>query len=323
MRVLIVKTSSMGDVVHALPTVSDIRRHLPGAEIDWMVEVPFAAIASLHPGVRRVLPMAWRKWRKSLWKAETRAAIVGFRRELRRDAYDCVLDLQGLLLKSVLWGLQARGPLVGYDRDSVREPMAALCYQRVVAVPRDLQAVERCRRLAAAHLGYLQPQSAPDFGILAPTGGWVASGPCAVLIPNASRPEKLWPEADWIAVGQRLRAAGLVPVVLWGNVDEWQRAQRIAAGCAGEVPPLLSVGEMAAVLGQARQIVGLDTGFSHLGAAFGRPTIGIYADHDPGLAGITGPGPVCSLGGKAQPPSRAAVLARLALHLAGSDARGH
>ena len=142
-----------------------------------------------------------------------------------------------------------------------------------------------------------------------------------MLIPNASRPEKLWPEENWAAVGQRLRAAGLVPVVLWGNVDEWQRAQRIAAACGGEVPPLLSVGEMAAVLGQARQIVGLDTGFSHLGAAFGRPTIGIYVDHDPGLAGITGPGLVCSLGGKGEPPTRDAVLARLALHLA-ADAPG-
>ena len=316
MRVLIVKTSSMGDVVHALPAVSDICRLHPGIEIDWVVEAAFAAIPALHPGVRRVLPMAWRKWRKSLWSAASQSAIGSFRQALRRDAYDLVLDLQGLLLKSVLWGVQARGPLVGYDRASVREPLAALCYQRVAAVPRALQAVERNRRLAAAHLAHLLPQSPPDFGILAPDGGWQASGPSAALIPCASRPEKLWPEASWIALGQRLRAAGLVPVLLWGNADEWQRAQRIAAACGGEVPPLLSVGEMAAVLGRARQIIGLDTGFTHLGAAFGRPTIGIYCDHEPGLAGITGAGPVASLGGKGQVPSYEAVMARLALHLA-------
>jgi heptosyltransferase-1 len=317
-RILIVKTSSMGDVVHALPAVSDIHRCHAGVQIDWMVEAPFAAIPALHPAVRRVLPMAWRKWRKSLFKSDTQAAISAFRAALRRDEYDLVLDLQGLLLKSVLWGLQARGPLVGYDRHSAREPLAALCYRRVAAVPRDLQAVDRNRRLAAAHLGHVLSQAPPDFGILPPEGGWQASGPSAALIPCASRPEKLWPEADWIAVGQRVRAAGLVPVLLWGNVEEWQRAQRIAEGCGGEVPPLLSVGEMAAVLGRARQVIGLDTGFTHLGAAFGRPSIGIYCDHEPGLAGLTGPGRVASLGGKGQVPSRDAVLGQLQRHLHGA-----
>jgi heptosyltransferase-1 len=337
-RVLIVKTSSMGDVVHALPAVSDIWRNHPGAQIDWVVEAPFAAIPALHPGVRRVLPMAWRKWRKTLWQRTTQQAISAFRAELRRDDYDVVLDLQGLLLKSVLWGLQARGPLVGYDRDSAREPLAALCYRRVAAVSRQLQAVDRNRRLASAHLGHVLSQSPPDFGILPPAGGWqpgvlsaAPPGPSgqtlggakaapmaqatAALIPCASRPEKLWPEDDWIAVGQRVRAAGLTPVLLWGSEEEQQRAQRIAAGCGGVVPPRLGVGEMAAVLGRARQIIGLDTGFTHLGAAFGRPSIGIYCDHEPGLAGLTGPGPVASLGGKGQVPTRAAVLAQLERHL--------
>ena len=315
MRLLIVKTSSMGDVVHALPAVSDIRRALPGAAIDWLVEAPFAAIAQLHPGVQRVLPLAWRKWRKRLWQRDTRAAIGALRRELKREPYDLVLDLQGLL-KSVLWGAQARGPLAGYDRASAREPLAALFYRQRAAVPRDLQAVERCRRLAAAHLGYAMPATAPEFGIRAPAGTWQAGAPSAALIPCASRPEKLWPEAHWIALGQRLRAAGLAPVLVWGNDEERARAERIAAACDGLVPPFLSVADMAAVLGQARQIVGLDTGFSHLAAAFGQPTIGIYCDHEPGLAGITGPGPVASLGGKGQVPSLQAVLAQLERHLA-------
>lgn len=309
----------MGDVVHALPAVSDIVRNHPGVVIDWMVEAPFAAIPALHPGVRRVLPMAWRKWRKSLWKRETQAAISAFRAELRRDEYDLVLDLQGLLLKSVLWGLQARGPLVGYDRDSAREPLAAMCYQRGASVSRQLQAVDRNRRLASAHLGHVLSQAPPDFGILPPQGGWQPSvpnpGQIAVLIPCASRPEKLWPEADWIAVGQRVRAAGLTPVLLWGSPEEGELAGRIAAGCEGQVPPRLSVGETAAVLGRARQVIGLDTGFTHLGAAFGRPAIGIYCDHEPGLAGLTGPGHVASLGGKGQVPTREAVLAQLEYHL--------
>ena len=314
-RVLIVKTSSMGDVVHALPAVSDMLRALPGLQVDWLVEAPFAAIPRLHAGVRRVLPLAWRKWRKHLLQADTRAAMAALRADLRREPYDAVIDLQGLL-KSVLWGLQARGPLLGYDAASIREPAASLFYRRKAAVPRQLQAVERNRRLAAAHLGYAMPDSAPDFGIAPPVGSWAAAGPSAVLIPCASRPEKLWPEADWIALGQRLQQAGLTPVVVWGSPEEHQRAQRIASGCGGLVPPFLSVADTAALLGAARQIVGLDTGFSHLGAAFGAPTLGVYCDHEPGLAGITGPGRVASLGGKGQVPTLAAVMAQLERHLA-------
>ena len=314
-RVLIVKTSSMGDVVHALPAVSDLHRALPGAQVDWLVEAPFAAIPRLHAGVQRVLPLAWRRWRKHLLRADTRAAMAALRADLRREPYDAVIDLQGLL-KSVLWGLQARGPLLGYDAASIREPAASWFYRRKAAVPRALQAVERNRRLVAAHLGYAMPDTAPDFGIAPPAGSWAATGPSAALIPCASRPEKLWPEADWIALGQRLQQAGLTPVVVWGSDEEQQRAQRIAQGCGGLVPPFLSVADTAAVLGAAWQIIGLDTGFSHLAAAFGAPTIGIYCDHEPGLAGITGPGPVASLGGKGQVPTRAAVMAQLERHLA-------
>lgn len=304
----------MGDVVHVLPALSDIQRALPGVQVDWLVEAPFAAIPRLHAGVRRVLPLAWRKWRRRLFGAETWAAMAALRADLRREPYDLVLDLQGLL-KSALWGLQARGPLVGYGWTSIREPGAALFYRRRATVSWSLQAVERNRRLAAAHLGYALPASAPDFGIVAPTGGWAAPGPSAALIPCASRPEKLWPEARWIAVGQRLRSAGLTPVVVWGDATERERAERIAAGCDGVVPPFLSVADMAAVLGRADQIVGLDTGFSHLAAAFGAPTIGIYCDHEPGLAGITGPGPVASIGGKGQVPSLAEVMQHLERHL--------
>ena len=310
MRLLIVKTSSMGDVVHATPVVADICRQHPGAVIDWLVEAPFAAIPQLHPGVRRVWPMAWRKWRSQLLKATTWRAMRSLRDDLRDQRYELVLDLQGLL-KSVLWARQAAAPVAGYDRDSLREPLAARFYQRTAAVPRSLHAVQRCRRLAAAHLGYAVPESAPDFGLRAPTGGWAPRGAYAVLIPNASRPEKLWPERHWVAVGRRFSEIGWTPLVLWGRPEEQTLAERIAAGCQGDVPPFLKVGEMAAVLAGARHVVGLDTGFSHLAAALGRPTLGIYCDHEPGLAGITGPGRVASIGGKGQVPGRSEVLALL------------
>ena len=320
MKVLIVKTSSMGDVVHALPAASDLLRHVAGVQIDWLVEAPFAAIPQLHPGIRRVLPMAWRKWRKTLLEKKTREAISALRADLKREPYDLVLDLQGLL-KSALWARQAIGPLAGYDADSAREPLAAWFYARKAAVPRDLQAVERNRRLAAAHLGYAMPASAPDFGLAPPQPVWQPKVPYAVIIPNASRKEKLWPERRWIAVGQRLKDKGWLPVVLWGSDSEQTLAERIAAGCEGDVPRFLKVGDVAGLLAGAGQVVGLDTGFTHLAAALGRPTLGIYCDHEPGLAGITGRGSVASIGGKGQVPGQNEVLDLLEQQVYSSSTR--
>lgn len=310
MRVLLVKTSSMGDVVHTLPALSDMLQQRPGLEVDWLVEAPFAAIPQLHPGVRRVLPMAWRKWRKTLWQARTRRAMAELRAELQRDPYELVLDLQGLL-KSALWARVAHGPLAGYDRDSIREPLAALFYARKAAVPKTMHAVERSRRLAAAHLGYTMPATRPDFGLVAPQPTWAPKVPYAVLIPNASRREKLWPERRWVAVGQRLKSKGWLPVVMWGSPDEQTLAERIAAGCDGDVPRFLKVADVAGLLAGADHVVGLDTGFTHLAAALGRPTLGIYCDHEPGLAGITGSGRVQSIGGKGQVPSQQDVMGLL------------
>jgi heptosyltransferase-1 len=313
LKVLIVKTSSMGDVVHALPALTDMQRHVPGLVADWLVEAPFAAIPALHPAVRRVLPLGWRKWRKTLASGETRGRIGEFRSQLRAEAYDLVLDMQGLL-KSVLWTLQARGPSAGYDVRSAREPVAGLFYRRTARVPRhtEIQAVERCRRLAAAHLGYALPATPPDFGIVAPTPEWPVPAPAhAVLIPGASRPEKLWPEERWIGVGRALASQGALPVVLWGSPQEGDMARRIAQECGGVVPPFLSVRGAAGLLGAAKQVVGLDTGFTHLAAALGRPTVGIYCDYEPGLAAVTGSGPVASLGGVGQVPALQDVLAAM------------
>ena len=310
LRLLIVKTSSMGDVVHAMPVVADILRHHPGTVIDWLVEAPFAEIPQMHPGVRRVLPMQWRKWRGQMLQRDTWAAMAALRNELRSGQYDLVLDLQGLL-KSAFWARLSQAPVVGYDSSSSRDPASAWLYRRTATVSLQLHAVQRCRLLAAAHLSYAPPEGAPDFGLRAPSGGWARGGDYAVLIPNASRSAKHWPERHWAALGNRLKERGMTPLVLWGQQDEQSLAESIAASCEGDVPPFLKVGEMASVLAGARQVVGLDTGFTHLAAALGRPTLGIYCDHEPGLAGISGPGRVASIGGKGQVPSRAEVLGLL------------
>jgi len=314
MRVLIVKTSSMGDVVHALPAISDMARAIPGIQIDWVVEKGFSAMPAQHRAVQRVIPLQWRKWRKSLRSAETRAALAHWRAEMRRERYDLVIDLQGLL-KSALFACFANGPRAGYDRHSIREPLASLFYGRTGHVSRELHAVDRCRALAAQLLGYPLPNTPPDFGLQADPHAWTpasdsgeAAAPFAALIPCASRPEKLWPHADWVAVGQALKAKGWQVAIFWGSPEEQQRAQALAADLGGSVPPFLTVAQAADTLAQAQVVIGLDTGMSHLAAAHGRPTVGIYCDHEPGLAGLRGSGPVVSLGGKGQVPSRDAVL---------------
>ncbi|MFM8898959.1 MAG: lipopolysaccharide heptosyltransferase I [Burkholderiales bacterium] len=303
MRVLVVKTSSMGDVVHTLASVTDMARAFPDLSVDWLVEAPFASIAAMHPAVHRVIPLSWRKWRKCLWRASTWAAMKACRAELRAQPYDAIIDFQGLL-KSVVWGKQARGPLLGYDLRSIREPLASFFYSRVVPVPRQLQAVERSRQLAALHLGYELPASAPDFGLQPPPAGWMPGHyPYVVLIPCASRVEKRWPLAHWQALLTQCASRGLQVVVLWGSKEEQALAEEVVLGSQATVPPFLTVRDAAAVLARAQVVVGLDTGFTHLAAAFGVSTVGIYCDHEPGLAGVTGSGFVRSLGGRGMSPS--------------------
>lgn len=328
MNILVVKTSSMGDVVHALPAITDIARHVPGATIDWLVERPFAAIPELHPNVQRVIPMQLRKWRKKPFAAETRAAFQATLAALRATRYDLIIDFQGLMKSMAFCRLARNGHketlIAGYDASSImHEPYATLGYHRKAPVPRDMQAVERNRRLAAAHLGYAL-DGAPDFGIvahLAQRPAWLPAGEYAVQMPAASRPEKLWPEEHWGRVGQTLAAQGVKPVVLWGGPEEEVRARSVAALCDGIVPPFLTVKDAAGLLAGARVVVGLDTGFTHLAAALAVPAIGIYCDHSPAHAGVTGSRYTASLGGKGTPPSCDAVLEALRDAMADGDVR--
>jgi heptosyltransferase-1 len=312
-KFLIVKTSSMGDVVHALPMASDIRRLYPAAQIDWLVEPAFAVLPALHRDVSQVHRLAWRRWRRQLFKSETWRAMGELVDTLRDARYDLVIDAQGLL-KSACWARSSRAPVAGYDRHSIREPLASLLYMQRHEVPYSLHAIDRCRLLAAAALKANTLQlPAPDFGLQQVQRYEHAelSAPYAVLIPNASRPEKHWPQVHWQALGQHLQSQGLNPVVLWGSPAEEAMAKRIAEGCQGWVPPFLTVQEATALLAGSRLVVGLDTGFSHVAAALGKPVVGIYCDHEPALAGITGSGPVASLGGRGQQPSFDEVRAAL------------
>lgn len=317
MRVLVVRVTSMGDVVLTLPAITDMIEQVPGIEIDWLVEKPFAAIAALHPGVRMVHPVAWRKWRKSLWKSDTRAALADFRHVLRSKRYDRVIDFQGQIAKSVILGAMARGPLEGFAWQGLREPLSSLFYRRKGQVSRQLHLVPRSRALAAQLLGYRLPEGAPRYGLKVGPPFWRPPGdaPFAILIPHASRPEKHWPLERWVAVGEQLRRAGLEIAVFWGSPAEEVMARDLAARIKGHVPPFVTVAQAATVLAACDLVVGLDTGFTHLAAALERPTVGIYCDFDPALAGVTGPAFCASLGGVGQVPALDAVQAAVSAAL--------
>jgi heptosyltransferase I len=293
-------------VVHHCPAVSDAARSIPGAEIDWVVEESFAAIPSMHPAGRRVLPLALRRWRHGWWRASTREEVRAFRRALRAESYDAVVDTQSLL-KSALVAAQARGRSHGMDRASAREALAAAFYDVRHPVPRALHAVERNRRLAAAALGYTA-EAAPDYG-LGGVDSATAEAPYAVLLTMTSRADKLWPEERWI---EAARTLGLPAVLPWGSPAERGRAERIAAALAeARVPPFMSLEQLARLLARARAVLGVDTGLTHLAAALGARTVGIYCGSDPALTGIHGAPNARNVGAPGRPPAPAEVLQAL------------
>lgn len=308
MRILFVKTSSLGDVVHNCPAVSEAARRVPGACIDWVVEEPFAELAALHASVRRVIPVAIRRWRGALLSPATWSEFAGFRRALRRERYDCVIDSQGLV-KSALVAALALGPRNGFDRASAREPFAARFYTRRHAVPEALHAVERNRGLAAAALGYT-PQGACDYGLRAAGDPPLeASSPFALLFTMTSRADKLWPEEHWRALGAKLATRGMQCLLPWGSEEERLRCARIAAAIAGAtVPRRMTLSELARLMRHARCVAGVDTGLTHLAAALGVPAVGIYCGSDPALTGLYGSERARNLGNMAKPPSVSEVL---------------
>jgi heptosyltransferase-1 len=322
-RVLIVKTSSLGDVVHALPAVSDLARVRPGIRIDWVVEEAFADVPRLHPAVAQVIPVALRRWRRAPLAAESRAGIGAVRRLIRDAGYTLTIDCQGLI-KSAIVAHFAGAPVAGFDWRSAREPLATLWYDARFRVDRALHAVERNRHLVAAALDYA-PAGAPRFDI-APAAGerdvpFADPVPYAVLLTNASRTSKLWPDDGWRRVIDRLARRGLSARLYWGSEAERAATTARAGGAAAQVMPRASIGSIAGSLAGARFVVGLDTGLTHLAAALGVPTIGIFCDYDPALAGIVGPAPCVSLGGRGGGPSPEQVLAAIETLLPAQVAR--
>lgn len=318
-RILFVKTTSLGDVVHNCPAASDVARALPGAVIDWVVEEPFAGVAALHASVRRVIPVAVRRWRAALGSAATWKEMAAFRELLRAERYDAVIDSQGLI-KSALVAWLASGRRHGFDRGSAREPLAARFYDERHAVSTQLHAVQRNRLLASMALGYAVPPGC-DYGLRIPSP--VARTPYALLLTMTSRADKLWPEDRWQALGAALAGRGLHSVLPWGSEAERARNERIARAIGGaEVPPRMEIDALAGLAHGARCVAGVDTGLAHLAAAAGAPVVGIYCGSDPALTGLHGSARVANLGGTGRPPTAAEVMAALDAVVGREGARG-
>ena len=286
MRVLIVKTSSMGDVLHTLPALTDAVQAIPGIRFDWVVEEGFAQIPGWHEAVDRVIPVAIRRWRKAWFSAPVKAERKAFRDAVRAVRYDAIIDAQGLVKSAALVTRLAHGPKHGMDWQSAREPLASLFYTHRHPVARQQHAVERTRELFALSLGYAKPQTQGDYAIARHFSGDAAAQPYAVFLHATTRDDKHWPEAHWRTLIALLADSGLRIKLPWGAPHEESRARRLAEGFDFvDVLPRMSLSDVAQQLASARFVVSVDTGLSHLTAALDRPNITLYGPTDPGLIG--------------------------------------
>jgi len=305
--ILFIKTSSLGDVVHQMPAVTDAARNQPGRRIAWVVEEAFAPLARLHPAVADVIPVATRRWRKQLVRRSTWHEIADFVTTLREGEFDQVVDTQGLI-RSALMARVAVGERHGYDADSIREPLAAKFYTINHTVDRAQHAVARNRTLTALSLGY-RLDGEVDYGLQRPPQS--EQPRYAVLLHGTSRAAKEWSEPHWIAVGDWLQRRGLEVVLPWGTEDERLRSERLCAAIANSrVLPRQSLDHTAQVIGNAAIVIGVDTGLLHLAAAYRVPLVAVFLATEPGLTGPVGSGPMTVIGGKgAQPTAQQAIEA--------------
>jgi heptosyltransferase-1 len=285
--VLVVRPSSLGDVVYALALVSDITAHCPGVPVDWVAEDAFVDLVRLDPRIRRIVPLALRRWRHAPLARATWRDMAAFRRALRQERYDAILNLQEQV-KGAVVSWFAEGTRHGLDRANIREPIATIVDHVHHPVSKELHIVDRCRGIAAAALGYVADGPPRWQFELPPTTPAMPAGPYALAYHATSRPDKEWPEDRWRALVTHFARAGFVTLLPWGNADEQARSLRIADGSEGAVvPPRQTLPELATLARHAEIVVGVDTGLTHLAAALHTATVAIFTSTDPRLAGVS------------------------------------
>lgn len=287
MDVLLIKTSSMGDVVHTFPALTDALRERPDLRVHWVVEEAFADLAARHPAVVNVIPCALRRWRKQPLRSikEWRS----FKKRLRTREFDAVIDAQGLL-KSAFITRRARGPKYGLDRTSARESLAARALDHPQAVAKNQHAITRVRQLFAQSLGYELPTTAPDSGLARQQQDKpITAGSQLIFFHGTTWKTKHWPEAYWRTLIECATEAGCQVLLPWGNEVERSRAERLATGIdAATVLPSLSISALFDLLLTLDGFVAVDTGLAHLAAAAGLAGVALYGPTDPALTGVIG-----------------------------------
>jgi len=310
-ELLFIKTSSLGDVIHHMPAITELRRHLRQVRVSWLVEEAFAPLVGLHAGVDVVIPVAARRWRRLWHRRSTWTEVGEFVTRLRAQRYDAIIDSQGLFRTAVMAKL-ARGERHGYDAQSVREPPASLLYDVRHRVERDRHAIERNRTLTALALGY-ERDHILDFGLDRARLAASAKKPYGILLHATARPTKEWPEQSWIDLGRSLSGRGIELLLPWATPGERARSGRIAGALGNaKLPDLAPLDAMAGVIAGAAFVVGVDTGLLHLAAALAVPLVGIFQASDPGRTGPMGPGPIAIVGAPGKSPSVCEVVAALA-----------
>lgn len=292
MKILVVRLSSLGDILHLFPAVSDLRHRFPDAQIHWLVEPAFAEMVSWHSAVDQVITVPLRSHKKCWWKLPK--LLRSLKRELKAQKYDLVLDAQGLL-KSALLARLAGADIYGFSKDSAREPLAAKFYRRVAKVPKGLHVIEKNRQLVAQLFGadISQPES---YGldifrqgqmaeVLPDTLKGFAGKPCIVLLHGTTWNSKFWPESSWLELVRLLTAQGFHCLLPWGNEEERQRAQRLA-GAGGQVLPRLSLTELMRVLLHAQGFVSVESGIGHIATVLNIAGIMLHGPTSPAYSGI-------------------------------------
>lgn len=298
MNILIVKLSSLGDVLHNLPIVWDVRARFPEARVDWVVEEGYVGL--LEPlrtragfrGVDGIIPIALRRWKKGLFKGKTWRELAQCRERMRQTPYDLVIETQGLIKSALVTRMAGRGPgaviagLANRTDYSGYEPLARQFYNRSVEVPAQCHAVDRSRRVAAAAMG----QPVPERGISPPRfypEGWLPAppvqyaelGPYVLCFHATARDAKRWADENWVLLGQDLAQRGLKLLFPWGNAAERAVSECLAARIPGaQVPDAFSLNEAFGIVAGARMTLGVDTGLTHLSAVLGKPTVELYCD---------------------------------------------
>ncbi len=280
MRILIVKLSSLGDVVHAMPVVHDLRVARPATSVDWVVEPAFAPLLRRVDGIGEVIDCALRRWTAAWWTPPVLAEWRGFFARLRRVRYDAVLDLQGLTKSAVVARL-AHGVSYGLANrtdGASHEPPARWLVDHAIRIAPRTPAVERSRELAARALGYTIA-GAPVFGLRARVSTRAAgAAPTLVFVHGSSRADKTWPEPRWIEIGRRAVAAGWRIALPQADAVELARAERIrtAIGGAAEVWPAMALDALVDRLGAAQGVIGVDSGLAHVAVALDLPHVQLY-----------------------------------------------